>query len=271
VAVKDGLNFLTTTEKQYDLIVLDIVHPMSAGAGTVFSREYYELCRRHLRPGRAGGGEGEGGIVCQWLPAHQLPTADLKTLVRTFQAVFPHTTVWWGLFGDGTKVVGCVGSERPLTIDTGRLAARYALLPGEARASLEAVGLGTPALLVSHFVLGEEGVRAFAGAGPVATDDWPVTEFTTPMASIPSGRQGSLNFLAIEAFASPLEAVVRNEFNGVEAGGIARAAAGKKALLEGIRRGVEGSGEDQRAYYREALGRDPENVDLKLAAPKESP
>ncbi len=56
--VDDGRNFLMMTRKKYDVITADIILPRHAGAGSLYSREYYELVRQRTgrwRPGRCSG------------------------------------------------------------------------------------------------------------------------------------------------------------------------------------------------------------------------
>ena len=55
--VDDGRNFLMMTRKKYDVITADIILPRHAGAGALYSREYYELVRNAL---------AEGGLALQW-------------------------------------------------------------------------------------------------------------------------------------------------------------------------------------------------------------
>ena len=43
--VDDGRNFLLMSRKKYDVITADIILPRHAGAGALYSREYYELVR----------------------------------------------------------------------------------------------------------------------------------------------------------------------------------------------------------------------------------
>ena len=49
--VDDGRNFLLMNRKKYDVITADIILPRHAGAGSLYSREYYELVRRSLADG----------------------------------------------------------------------------------------------------------------------------------------------------------------------------------------------------------------------------
>lgn len=53
----DGRNHLLLTGDRYDVITADIIQPFHAGAGNLYSREYFQLAARALRP---------GGLMLQW-------------------------------------------------------------------------------------------------------------------------------------------------------------------------------------------------------------
>jgi len=91
ITVDDARHYMSRAQTQYDVIVLDIFFPMSSGSSSVFSQEYFQLCQKRLAP---------GGLVCQWLPIHQLSMEQIKTIVATFQSVFPHTSLWFGTISD---------------------------------------------------------------------------------------------------------------------------------------------------------------------------
>jgi predicted membrane-bound spermidine synthase len=54
----DGRNYLMLTPRRYDVITADVIHPLFAGSGNLYSLEYFQLMRRILNP---------GGIVLQWV------------------------------------------------------------------------------------------------------------------------------------------------------------------------------------------------------------
>ena len=90
--VDDGRNYLMLTPRRYDVITADVIHPIFAGSGNLYSVEYFRLMRRVLNP---------GGLVLQWVAGTE---AEYKTIARTFLSVFPGTTAWV----DGGLLVGSV-------------------------------------------------------------------------------------------------------------------------------------------------------------------
>lgn len=69
----DGRAYLMHHNSRFDIIEADALRPTSAYAGNVFSREYFELLRDHLKP---------GGFAVTWIP-----TARVH---ETFRTVFPY-------------------------------------------------------------------------------------------------------------------------------------------------------------------------------------
>jgi len=157
VRIDDGRNFLSLTDRRFDVITADIIQPGHAGAGHVYSKEYFTLVRNALK---------DDGVVLQWI-GHR-PFVEYTLIMRTFLEVFPHATLWH----DANFMVGTL---KPLTIDPGgldRMRQHH-----ETRAALDAVGLQDFAVLRSWYTAGPEEMRAFVGAGPVLTDDRPLVEY----------------------------------------------------------------------------------------------
>ena len=157
IRVDDGRNYLLTTDRRYDVITADIILPEHAGAGKLWSVEYWELARAALAP---------GGVMVQWAAAHR--ARDHVMIVRSFLSVFPYVTAWEG----GTMLVG---SNQPITIDAASYERRGAE-PGTGSA-LAAVGLGSVDELRATYTANREELARYAGDGPLLTDDRPRLEF----------------------------------------------------------------------------------------------
>jgi spermidine synthase len=155
--VDDARSFLLTTNERFDVITADIIQPTHAGAGGLYSREYFQRARARLRP---------GGLLLQWIG--QREETAYKLIARTFLEVFPETTAWV----DGTLLVGTVA---PLTIS--RAAFERQLADPATRGALAAIDLTSFDTLASWYSAGPATLRAFVGAGPVLTDDRPLVEY----------------------------------------------------------------------------------------------
>lgn len=155
--VDDGRNFLASRAGHYDVITADLIQPEHAGAGHLYSREYFALMRHAL---------ADGGLALQWI-GHR-SDVEYKLMLRTFLAVFPEATLWAG----GQLMLGSTG---PLAVS--RDAFERKLRRGETRSALETVGLAHFDALIGQYVAGPEELRAFAGDGPLLTDDRPLMEY----------------------------------------------------------------------------------------------
>ena len=162
--VDDGRNFLLRTADRYDVITGDATHPTSTDSWLLYTREFYQLCRSRLKP---------GGIVVQWLPFHGLPVGDFKTVLRTFQSVFPHASLW-----RTNNYAIMVGTLDPLSVSYSRLREKFA--SPRVRESLEEVDLDLPFAVLGCFFFGADAYRQYVGVGALNTDDHPHLSFVGP-------------------------------------------------------------------------------------------
>jgi spermidine synthase len=157
IRIDDGRNFLALTDRRFDVITADIIQPGHAGAGLVYSKEYFTLVRNALH---------QDGVALQWIGLR--PSIEYKLIMRTFLEVFPHATLWY----DANFMVGTL---KPLAMDPSALE-RLRRHP-ETREALDAVGLTQFEVLRSWFSAGPDEMRAFVGDGPLLTDDRPLVEY----------------------------------------------------------------------------------------------
>ncbi|PYN76685.1 MAG: hypothetical protein DMD97_10640 [Candidatus Rokuibacteriota bacterium] len=164
VIIDDGRNYLLVTPETYDVLSVDTLDPKHAGNGNLYTREFYELSRRVLKP---------GGVFVQWLPYHQVDNASLKMIARTFQDVYPHATMWLNRFKGYTLLLGTL---EPLQIDVARLDAHFRT-PAVQR-DLAEVHVGTPWQFLESFAMRSDTVRRYAvGSARLNTYDHPYVEF----------------------------------------------------------------------------------------------
>jgi spermidine synthase len=117
IVYDDARHYILTTREKFDIITSDPIHPWVKGAATLYTEEYFELCKARLN---------EGGVITQWVPLYESNPEAVKSEVATFFRVFPEGTVWSNDdagAGYDTVLLGYVG---PRTIDVDRLEARVA-------------------------------------------------------------------------------------------------------------------------------------------------
>ena len=90
IVIDDGRRFLKRTSEQYDVIVVDPPPPVEqAGCSLLYSTEFYDLVKKHLKP---------GGILQAWYPTGDKVTAEgyFGSLNKSFPYVrcFPSLAFW---------------------------------------------------------------------------------------------------------------------------------------------------------------------------------
>ena len=80
VVYDDARHFVLTSKEKYDIITSDPIHPWVKGTATLYSKEYFELCKRHLNP---------GGLVTQWVPLYESDFRTIQSELATFFARVP--------------------------------------------------------------------------------------------------------------------------------------------------------------------------------------
>jgi len=88
VYLEDGRNLLLSRPALYDQISIEITSIWFAGATNVYSRDFYELAKRRLRP---------GGVFQQWFQLHHIGPKEVESIIGTLRSSFPYVSGW--LFG----------------------------------------------------------------------------------------------------------------------------------------------------------------------------
>lgn len=115
VVYDDGRHYLLTHKERFDVITADPVHLWVAGTSALYSREFFETVRRHLKP---------GGVVAQWLPLYDGDVDTIKSVLATFFEVFPNGTVWSNHTEDRGYDLILLGQAGPTKINVDALQQR---------------------------------------------------------------------------------------------------------------------------------------------------
>lgn len=170
VVIADGRNHLELTPERFDIIVTDPPPPIqSSGVSVISSLEYYLEGRAHLT---------DGGVMMQWTP-WGATDSELKEHIRTFATVFAHVTAVRGPGGYGFYMLG---SAKPIDISpeaTRDVLARPGVLD-DISAAFDSPAATVEDWLVEidrQFWMADDELRAYAGDGPLITDDSPRPEY----------------------------------------------------------------------------------------------
>jgi spermidine synthase len=137
VIYDDGRHYIRTlpNDAKFDVITSDPIDPWVKGSAALNTVEYYEMCKRHLKP---------GGVMSLWMPLYESNIATAKSLIATFFQVFPNGL----MFSNDEHLEGydavLLGQAEPSQIDVDGL---QELLDRSdyngVRESLTEVGFGT--------------------------------------------------------------------------------------------------------------------------------
>jgi len=104
----DARHYVLTTPDTFDIITSDPIHPWVKGSATLYTKEYFEACKRRLNP---------GGFVTQWVPLYESNLEVVGTEFATFFDAFPEGTIWSNnINGLGFDIV-LLGQAEKLQID----------------------------------------------------------------------------------------------------------------------------------------------------------
>jgi spermidine synthase len=105
IVIDDGRRFLKRTREKYDIIVIDPPPPPeAAGSSLLYSREFYDLAKAHLKP---------NGIMQVWHPGGTKPT--VQAVVRSLVDSFPYVRGFGGINGWGAHFLVSMQPMEPAT------------------------------------------------------------------------------------------------------------------------------------------------------------
>jgi spermidine synthase len=165
VVTYDARNYLLVTPAKYDVIISEPSNPWMAGVSNLFTREFFLLGSRRLKP---------AGIFCQWLQLYKISPENLKSILATFHQVYPNLLV----FEVENYDLIILGSFEPIRIDPEKLRRRIA--ESGVREDLGRVQIRSPGELLAHFLLGTREIPALTRKAPFNTDDNALLEFSAP-------------------------------------------------------------------------------------------
>jgi spermidine synthase len=143
IHIDDARHYLHTTDEMFDAITSDPLDPWVKGAATLYTREFWDLVRRHLNP---------GGVVTVFVQLYESNPAAVKSEIGTFLEAFPNGIVWGNTNnGQGYDLV-LMGQVEPTTIDIDALQVKlddpaYA----QVKQSLSEIGIYSAVELLSNY------------------------------------------------------------------------------------------------------------------------
>ena len=241
--VTDGRHFLLTTQETYDVISVDLLWPQTAGASSLYTLEFYQLCDRRM---------SDDGIMIQWLFPGSIPETYLKIVVRTMLKAFPHVSLWWS---PGQLHIFLVASKSPFSIDFQRMKQRLSL--PTVRQDLAGVRLDDPAELLALYIAHDEVLaRYVSDTDLLNTDDLPLLEYGLPLCLESTGRENMLAMTRIRESVLPLV----HSINAEDAERVGRYEQSKHLLIQGIIAFRNGQPQEAISLWQQAVLINPQNL-----------
>ena len=151
--LNDARNALLVENRSYDLIVSQPSHPWLAGAGNLFTRQFFEV---------ASGKLNDGGIFAQWVNLFNMDATTLRSILQAYYEVFPHG---FTLSNTDSGDLLLFGSHEKLRFDYERMS-RTMRTPG-IRQALATAKITRPAHLLWYFSMSRaEALSAAANVAP---------------------------------------------------------------------------------------------------------
>jgi spermidine synthase len=191
----DARHFVLTSHEKFDIITSDPIHPWVKGAATLYTRDYFQMCKEHLNP---------GGIVTQWVPLYESDLAAVQSEMATFFNVFPNGTLWNNDDnGTGYDTV-VLGTVEPLKIDLDQLQARWQRETAAAE-SLKEAGFPTIFNLLSTYGGQASDLRPWLADAQINSDRNLRLQYLAGLAAdLTQATQISDSFLAYRKFPDSL-------------------------------------------------------------------
>ena len=156
IIANDARGALALTDKKYDAIVSQPSHPWTAGASHLYTLEFMQQARAHLR---------DGGVFVQWMNVTFLDEALLRSLTATLLQAFGEVR----LYRPDPNTLVFLASTQPLQLEASLAASGIPIAYSPTHYAR--VGINTVEDLVTALAADDEGARGLAAGAPLITDD----------------------------------------------------------------------------------------------------
>ncbi|MGA3071100.1 MAG: fused MFS/spermidine synthase [Terracidiphilus sp.] len=168
IVIDDGRRFLDGSNQTYDVIVVDPPPPpQAAGSSLLYSREFYEVVKKHLR---------SDGILQTWYPGTMGDTATAVSISKALMQSFPYVRAFSSYDGFG---IHFLASMEPIPITPSSVLAER--MPPAAASDFVEWGPQTTPQQQFELVLSREltleNLVAEDPRVPAMRDDQPINEY----------------------------------------------------------------------------------------------
>lgn len=168
LTIDDAKSFLKSAGQKYDIIISQPSNPWVAGNASLFTQEYFAMCRDRLNP---------GGVIAQWVQVYEADDSVLRTVIKTFATAFPWISIWSAESGD-LILIGET-EQRAVDLDAFLKRARQPQIAEE----LTRIALNNAITLLARQIVSPANGAFIATAGdPIHSDYFPSLEYMSQRA-----------------------------------------------------------------------------------------
>jgi spermidine synthase len=164
IIVDDARNFLSATNKKFDVIVTDVTNLKYKSNPSLYTVDYFEILAEKST---------DNGVVAAWMPISFVAFEDIKILINSFHKVFSHTTVWY-YTKSPTHFLVLVGTKEKLLVDFERLKNGYESVKDD----LDEIEIKNTYDFASMLFMGEKDIEDMISGAELHTDNNPILEFS---------------------------------------------------------------------------------------------
>jgi len=164
IVLDDARNYIATTHEEFSVIVTDVTNLKYKRNPYLYTRKYFEIMHGAL---------SADGVAAAWLPVGGLSFNDLRTLIATFDSVFPNTTAWY-FTQFPTHFIILVGTPEPTQVNLARFREDMGMVADD----LQSLNVDNVYKLASMLLLGESDIDSLVNGAPIHTDNRPILEYS---------------------------------------------------------------------------------------------
>ncbi len=161
LTIDDGRNFIFRTEEKFDLISFNAIHPSHSPA--LYTVEFYRECAKKMT---------DAGAICAWVPNNSFTERQFQILLRTFQSVFPHSSLWYV----NPNHLVLIGTRQRHALDFDDFRRRVGQEP--VRTELANYTMEDPYQLLAYHLMDEKDLEIYTSGVPVNSDSKPYLEYS---------------------------------------------------------------------------------------------
>lgn len=166
---EDGRLYVNHTSNKYDVISIEVGQVFRPGTDVFYTLEFYQQTRQRLN---------DDGLIVQFVPLAFFGKQQLRSVLATFQAVFPESMLWYN-----TQEMLLIGSvESPIKLKPHRLALLQSNDTIKADLQYSYWGgqkhwLNQGKNFLAGYLAGSRDIEQISGASPVYVDNHPMLAY----------------------------------------------------------------------------------------------